>query len=140
MKAHILAMKARVESDGLPVHLIDVPPSVTPAYPYVLLWSSTGDEDSDDLGSTSYLNDQVGVTCVGLTPEAVWDVVSRTRAVLLDWRPTVSGWYSQPLSIDASDRIQADRDVTLPNVNRHPYYGVDLYRLVAEPVELEDES
>ena len=52
------------------------------------------------------------------------------RALLAATRPTVTGravW----LSLESSEPAAVDRDLTLPDTNRHPAYVVDRYRLIS---------
>lgn len=133
MRSIVEAIEARVKSTGLPVYLTDVPEGVSPTFPYVIVWFGTGKIVPDDLGDTDLLADRIGVTNVGVTPESVLSITARTRAVLRGWAPAPSAWHVQPLRIFDGQDVQPDRDVTLPDSNRHPYFGVDLYRLVAEP-------
>lgn len=129
------AMKARLETTGRQVYLVDVPPGVTPAYPYYLIWSTTGSEETSSLDDEDeYLDDRVGVTNVGLTPEAVWSAAKKSRSLLVDHALAVEGHKVEPFRRPEARDVQADRDVTLPNTNRHPYFGVDLYRLVSQPI------
>ena len=141
MRAHIAAIRARLETltftgrgVGDLVYLVDVPESVAPSFPYFLIWSSTGREVTESLGDCdTFIDDQVGVTVVALTPDGVWSAAAKARGALSGHVLAVSGYQPQPLRLTESRAVQADRDVTLPNVNRHPYFGVDLYRLVSEP-------
>ena len=129
------AAKARLESLGRQVYLVDVPEGITPSFPYYLLWSSTGNDVTESLADCDeFLNDQLGLTTVGLTPEAVWSATAKARGALKGHALVVAGRKVEPLKLTDARAVQADRDVTLPNSNRHPYFGVDLYRLVSEPV------
>ena len=140
MRGHVEAIVGRLEDAGVPAYLVDIPEGVQPTFPYAIVWMSTGEELRDSFTDYAHVDDRLGVTNVGLTPEAVWSLSSRTRAALKGWAPDVGGWHTEPMQLAGAETVQPDRDVTLPNSNRHPYYGVDTYRLVAEPVELEDES
>lgn len=132
MKAHIDGIKVLLEPYGHPVYFADVPE--TPTYPYVLLWSGLGRLTSDEFdGAQDDLNDLLGVTIVAATPEAVLVAGPRVRSYLLGERPIVEGRYVQPLYLHDSQQVTPDRDVTIPNTNRHPAFAVDLYRLISEP-------
>lgn len=134
MRAHVAAIKAQLESAGRQVYVVDVPEGVVPTFPYYLIWATTGDERSDSLCNTDrYIDTEVGVTNVGLTPDSVWAVSATSRGLLQDWSPVVEGRAVHPLDRTEARAVLPDRDVTLPNTNRHPYYGVDLYRLISEP-------
>lgn len=135
MREHVTALKAALAPLGYPVHFVDVVGE--PAYPYVLLWTSAGTPSTElPLCDTADIDDTVGVTGVGLSPEAVLAVLSRVRGVLSpSGRPvplTVPGRAAWTRLRD-SRTVQADRDVTVTGTNRHPFYGVDLYRLVSTP-------
>ena len=134
MRAHMEAVKAMLEPLGRDVYLVDVPEGSTLRYPYIILWSTTGRMISETLcGTQSDLDDLLGVTCVGMSPEAVWSVSSLPRGLLLDEAPNVEGRHVAELRLYDTQSVQADRDVTLPNTNRHPYFGVDLYALRSTP-------
>lgn len=130
------AIKTRLGSTGAQVYLVDVPENVAPAFPYYIVWSSAGSDRSLAVdGGQAYLVDEpVGVTCVGLTPESALILSKNARAKLKDWTPSASGWEAQELRLGESRTVIADRDVTLPAPNRHPYYCVDIYDLNAEKV------
>jgi len=129
------AMKARLEDTGRQVYLVDVPEGITPTYPYYLIWSTTGSDETSSLDDEDeYLDDRVGVTNVGLTPEAVWSAAAKSRGLLVGHSLAVDGRKVEPFRRPEARDVQADRDVTLPNTNRHPYFGVDLYRLVSQPI------
>ena len=130
------AIKTRLESTGAQVYLVDVPENVSPAYPYFLLWAGGGSDSHLALdGDQAYLVDEpIGVTCVGLTPESALILSKNARAKLKSWTPSASGWEAQQLRLGESRTVLADRDVTLPGSNRHPYYCVDIYDLNAEKV------
>ena len=127
------AIKARLESTGAQVYLIDVPENVQPEFPYYIVWGSGGGDQSLTLdGKQNYLVDEtVGVTCSGLTPDSALVLSRNARAKLKGWKPSVSGWLTHPLRFGDARAVLADRDVTLPDSNRHPYYCVDLYELNA---------
>lgn len=132
MKAHIDGIKALLAPYGHPVHFVDVPE--VPTYPYVLLWSGLGRLTSDEFdGEQDDLNDLLGVTTVAANPDATLIAGARVRSYLLGKQPVVEGRYVQPLHLHDSQTVAVDRDVTIPNANRHPSFVVDLYRLISEP-------
>lgn len=132
MKAHIDAIRALLEPYGKPVYFVDVPEA--PTYPYVLLWTSAGRMVSDEVcGKLDDLNDILGVTIVGATPDAVLVAAPRVRSYLMDKQPQVEGRHVQPLRLFDSQNVDVDTDVTVPATNRHPAFAVDLYRLISEP-------
>lgn len=129
------AIKTRLETTGRTVYLVDVPEGKTPVFPYYLVWSTAGDLKHLDLsGKQRFIDESIGVTSAGLSPETTLETNQDAREKLLNWTPTASGWHAQELRLGDSQRVQPDRDVTLPNSNRHPYFAVDLYDLVAEKI------
>jgi len=132
MLAHLNAVKALLEPTGYTVYLIDA--ATTPTYPYVVLWSSAGMLVADTLdGIQDDLDELLGVTVAAATPEAVLTAVPLVRAALLDAQPVVAGRYVQPLRFFDAVDVSVDRQVTMPNTNRHPAFAVDKYRLISEP-------
>lgn len=137
MLAHVTAIRDAIEARGFTTYLSDVPPGVT-TYKYVLVWlppAATAGEQAL-AGSEGDLSVVVGITAVGETPEAVL-AVSGTGVVGAfgnndPTELTVSGRRAWMRLIDVQP-IQVDRDVTIPGTNRHPYYGVHLYRLTSIP-------
>lgn len=137
MREHVTAIKAALAPLGYPVHFVAVPGD-DPAYPYVLLWTSAGVPSADlpVCDEATDLDDTVGVTGVGLSAEAVLAVLGRVRGVLSPSGgagaltvPDRAAW----LRLRDSRPVQADRDVTVSGTNQHPFFGVDLYRLVSTP-------
>ena len=132
MKAHIDAIKALLVSTGYDVYFADVPE--TPDYPYVLLWCSPGLMVADSLrGVQDVLDEPLGVTTVGANTDATLIAAGVARAALLGAHPTVAGRYVHELRLTDSRPVRIDRDVTLPDTNRHPSYGVDIYALKSDP-------
>lgn len=131
MLAHIAAVKALLAPLGYAVYYVDVPEA--PTLPYVLLWGTGGTPGPErPLSGPTDLTDRLGVTCVAGTPEGVLIVAARVRGVLDGAEPTVTGRRAW-LHLWDSRAVQVDRDVTFPGTNRHPAYGVDLYRLTSAP-------
>jgi len=129
------SVMARLEAEGLAVYWLAVKDK--PQWPYVLLWGSGGQPASVTVGGVQdHLDDRLGVTCVSQSTLGVLDVVRRTRAALSGFQPTSPAWHVQPLVLWESQTAQLDRDVTLPDINQHPVYAVDLYRLVGDPMEV----
>jgi len=132
VRAHIDAIVTVLAPLGHEVHFVDVPD--VPAYPYILLWSSAGvpgrevplcDQHTD-------LDTQLGVTMVAATPLGVLRLAGLVRPIL-DGAPLTVPDRSARLDLVDSRDVQVDRDVTLPQPDRHPAYGVDLYRLRSTP-------
>lgn len=132
MKAHIDAITVMLAPSGYKVYYGDV--GEKPTYPYVMLWSGTGRYTTDTLcDARDDLDDLLGVTMVAALPEAVLVMVPVVRGLLDSQRPQVAGRYVHELTIHDSQRITPDLSVTMPDTNRHPAYGVDLYSLKSEP-------
>jgi len=129
-----LAAKALIEPLGYPVHIGDVPGSLS--YPYVLLWASGGDITADEMdGAQDDLNDLIGVTMVATNSDAALRIPPAVRAALLGVRLEVEGRHVQPLRLFDSQRVQSDTQTTLPGTNQRPAFVVDLYRVISEPKE-----
>lgn len=146
MRAELAAVEALLTPWGKQVFYVeakeitDATGVVTPiSYPYVLLWGSPGLMRAAEVdGVQDDLDDVLGVTTVALTPDACLKAVDKVRGHLLGKQPLASGRHVQPLRLMDSQRIQADTAVTVPSTNTHPYYGVDIYRLISEPAEEEE--
>lgn len=133
MREVVEAVIARLGAAGLTAYWLDVP--TAPTWPYVLLWGSAGGLSSVTVaGDRDHLSDRLGVTSVSESALGVLDVSRRARAALTGWSPTSTVWHVQPLVVVDSQQAQPDRDVVLPPTNRNPYFAVDLYRLVGEPL------
>jgi hypothetical protein len=93
--------------------------------PFVVVRPDSMPMASGRLGQYSgNLNGRIYVTCVGAnTDEAQW-AQEKTRALLLDKRPTVAGRSVGRMGMDDSSLMQRDPDVTPPL-----FFVVDIYRL-----------
>lgn len=104
------------------------------AYPFLVLSGGVPREYGDGVG---WCRDEasalVRVTHTALSAAAVRSLMSATRGVLVDARPTVAGWHSFELSIEDSSGVDVDRDVKILSGNSpsYPFYGVDIYRVQA---------
>ncbi len=132
MRDHFAAIKVMLEPLGRQIYTIEATGS--PTYPYLLLWGLPGQLTADAVdGVQKTYSDLLRVTSVGATPEAAMEVRRLSRGLLLDQRPFVEGRFVHELRmVDAMD-VMPDRDVTMPQTNRHPAYGVDVYRLISDP-------
>jgi hypothetical protein len=134
--AHITALTALLTTAGIRVSYVDGPE--VPVLPYVLLWGGAGlpgvDQPITDVRTD--IDSMIGVTAVALTPEAVLIVQSAVRAVLAPSGSaktlTVTGRIASMRLAD-SQPITVDTAVVDTATNRHPCYGVDLYRLISIP-------
>lgn len=99
-------------------------PSARPT-PYVVVRPDSLPQENDRLAPWSNnVNGRIYVTCVGKDVREVQWALEKTRALLLDRRPTVAGRSVGRLAMDGGSPLSIDRDVT-PAV----YYSVDVYRL-----------
>lgn len=134
MNEAITAIRAALTAAGVTNYYVDAPSDRT--YPYALVWSSAGRPDIEAaVVESSAFSDDVGVTVVAASPEGVLTVTGRVRAALAPFEAgsvTVAGRVTY-LSRYDSRPVQVDRDVTITNTNRHPAFGVDMYRLVSTP-------
>lgn len=132
MKADIDAIMALAATSGLATYYVDVP--AAPTYPYLLIWSTSGDPGLERAVSDSHadIDDLVGVTAVAGTPGGVLIVQERARAVLDLKSPAVAGRVTS-LELTESRPVQMDRDVIATSTNRNPAYGVDMYRYRSTP-------
>ena len=129
MKAHIDAVKLLLAGLGCPLYYVDAAGATT--YPYVLIWSSAGQPGIESaVAADADLSDLLGVTWVDTTPTNALTLAAAGRALLAATRPTVTGWAVW-LSLESSEPAAVDRDLTLPDTNRHPAYVVDRYRLIS---------
>lgn len=105
-----------------------------PTFPYYVLYVSTPDEDVTKLcGTTDTGTFSFRVTSVGLTVEAVLTVTDAVRDRVLDVRPDVAGRSCNPIRKVSGRPVQVDRDVTLPDSDRHPMYAVDDFEFLSVP-------
>lgn len=138
MRAHLEAVKALLQPLGRPVFLGDV--TGEPQFPYFFLWSSAGAlDDSTQDGRQDAIVDTFGVTGASPTYADALDLMRVSRTRLNGATPQVAGWSTSELRLVDTRPIQIDRDVRLPN-GRFPAFGVDIYRLVSEPVPTEEEQ
>lgn len=132
MRDHFEAIKTLLAPLGRQVHVIQAPGS--PTYPYFMLWGLPGELGSDGLdGEQKVVSDLLRVSSVGKTVESVMELRRLSRPLLIEQRPIVAGRFVHPLRMTSAEEIQPDEDVTMPDTNRHPSFGVDIYRLISEP-------
>lgn len=123
--------------DALKAHISETTPYTayfgevddTPNYPYVLLWTSTGQLEANTLAGDRDLSDRLGVTMVATTSEGVLSMSTHVRRSLVGFAPESDQWSVEELRPPFdSQPIDRDRDVALPNYG-YPSFAVDLYRL-----------
>ncbi len=143
MREHLRALADVLAPLGYPVHLYRASgarPDVAAPVPFLVLrgeWGRGDDvplcDDSEDLDTTVY------VTGTADTAESAGVVLGRVRRLLSPG----GSWSSVPMEGRAVQvkRVRsevaptADQDLTLPNSDRHPGFGVDSYRLRSVPHE-----
>ena len=128
MKALVDSLKARILAEtGATAHFVTV--DKAPSYPYVLLWTSTGQLEQNTLGGDTDLSDRLGVTMVHTTANNVLVFAPMVRAALVGWTPTsdtwAMEWFREPYD---SRPVAVDSDVALPHVGT-PHFAVDMYHL-----------
>lgn len=143
MREHLRALADVLEPLGYPVHLFYAHPlgddaGEVPLVPYLVLRSGWGrPDDMPVCGETEDLDTTVLVTAAATTAEGAGVVLGRVRALL---SPSMQRTTIPMLERAASVRWlrseiepTVDRDVRLPNSNRHPGFGVDSYHLHSVP-------
>ena len=130
MKAHYAAIETALAA-LYTTYVVDVPD--TPVLPYFVLWGPSGTlpEESTVVGqlSTDFDTD-VYVTAVAGTAEGVFTMQAAARSALSSL--SVAG-HLVAVTLSDSRPLMVDRDVILPNTDRHPVYGVDVYRIQSTP-------
>ena len=122
--ASMLVRDGTVDDESHPVTA-----TAPPATPYVVVSTDSMPMRGDRLADwSSILDGLLYVTCVGSDRrEAQW-AQEKTRALLLDVRPTVAGRSCWSLKLVDGDPMRPDRDVTPPVL-----VAVDVYRLASTP-------
>lgn len=135
MIAHLQAVKALLVPQGRPVHLVDATGETS--YPYYVVWPSTGARGAEGaLDQNADLSFLIGVTAVGQTVESAGMVARSGRALLGPTKPVplvVPGRRAW-ICWDGLATGDVDRDVTLPNTNRHPAFEAHMYQVESIPV------
>lgn len=134
MIEYLEAVRLRLAPLGRQTHLIDAVGTLT--YPYLLLWTSTNAPALEqDLARRRDLSFLIGVTAVGLNPRAAGDVARLAKNLLGPERfvPLAVEGRSARIRWDGFQTASVDREVTLPDSNRHPAYEVHLYQVESTP-------
>ena len=130
MRPIVDQIKALLTAAGIDPRYVD---ATGANLPYVLLWGSPGQPGIESsIAADDDLSDVLGVTCVDTTPGNVLRLSGITRGVLAGARFTAGGLLVWLAFLD-SQTVQADRQVVLPETNRHPFFAVDRDRLIATP-------
>ena len=130
MKAHYAAIEAALAA-LYTTYVVDVP--VTPTLPYYVLWGPAGTRPEEATVGGQLWDDvdtDVYVTAVAGTAEGVLTMQAAARSALSSL--SVAG-HLVAVTLSDSRPLMVDRDVILPNTDRHPVYGVDVYRLQSTP-------
>ena len=127
MRAHVDGVRNLLKAAGITAYWVDVP--VEPTYPYALLWgpnwgvSNEVPLSGDDTG----MDRNLMVTSVAVNPDLVLTFAGLVKGVLHKSSPIVAG-RATDLHYLRSEVAVVDRQVTLPDSNRHPAYSVEAYR------------
>ena len=133
IREHYAAVKALIPST-VNVYMWSVPDA--PAYPYVVLWGSAGDESSGGVDGDSLTDRQdvlslnIRATYAGVNGDSMLIVCRNVRAALNRKTPVVVGWKPGRLRQSALMDGQADLSVTFSS-GAHPVYAVDEFSLVS---------
>ena len=132
MIAELDAITDALEALGWPVHYVDVPEHPT-ELPYLVLGSSSGRMFGPALcADLTDLDDLLRVMVVHHNPQAVVLAHEQVRATLHNTHPPVEG-RAMTVRLLGSEPVAVDRDMTIAPTNRHPAYGVDIYRVTSVP-------
>ena len=128
MKTLIDSLSSRVKAvSGATAYFVSAPEA--PAYPYVLLWTSSGSLEQNTLAGDADLGDRLGVTMVHTTANNVLTLAPRVRAALVGFTPDSATWRMEYLREPYDSRpVEYDRDVAIPG-HGYPHWTVDMYRL-----------
>lgn len=135
MIAHLQAVKTILAPLGNPAYLLDATGAT--AYPYFLLWPSTGAPGVDGaLDQNADLSFLIGVTAVGETAESAGGRAAKGKALLGPTKPVplVVPGRKAWIRWEGLGNAGVDRDVNLPNTSRHPAFEAHLYRVESIPV------
>lgn len=141
MRAHLNALKAALTPLGYPVHLFYAAPpgedaDVVPPVPYLVLGGAWGFGEAPVCGRTESLDTSVTVICAASTAEGADVVAGRVRSLL-----SPDGGFSRvpmagrvvEVKADGFTEATVDRDLRLPNSNRHPGVAHVLLQMYSDP-------
>lgn len=141
MKAHLDAIAERLGDVGVPAHIV----WATGPHPYYVLTSPAWDASDEANVATAHdtLDATVRVKAVTGTAAGVLRLLELARDELSPELGTsdldVAGW-SSTIRFTRSEFVDVDRDVKITGTDRHPFVGVDTYRVVSQPVPVLEES
>ena len=137
MKAHLDAVKARVESLGVATF---IGWAYDPPARYVILGPVTWD-GSDELplcGPEDVLDETFRVKAVaGTTVDGALILLGLIRDELspgLRWEPLYVPGRAAEVKFWRFERAAVDQSTTTTSTDRHPAFGVDTYRLMSQPI------
>lgn len=108
--AHVEAVEALL-SGAVRLYVNRVPDD--PDLPYAVLYMATPDRVRDRLAAvTVRQSNPFQVTSVALDEGGLRSVTGRVATALLDIRPSVTGYSTDPIRSDGGSFPQVDRDVT----------------------------
>lgn len=132
LSEHIAAVIALMPTGVATLYDGQVP--TEPVFPYNVLWSTGGARPSvSQATEMSQLDVSLYITTVAATAESARIIQNSVRDSLLGVRPAVAGRSCWMLSIQYSEPIRQDTEVTITGTNLHPVYGVDVWRLASVP-------
>ena len=133
MKDHLDAVKARLTPTAA-TYLV----WATGASPYFVLTSSALDmsEEANVASEHDTIDAFVRVKAVTGTADGVLKMLELARDELspnLDSSSLTVDGRSARIRFVRSEFVDVDQDVTITDTNRHPFVGVDTYRIVSQP-------
>lgn len=134
MRAHIKALMAALAAEGWSVHYGDA--TGVQSFPYVLLWSTVGDDDVEvPMADDGGWSDLIGITVVDTIPLNTVGSAQKVRDMLDGLLLTVPDRHAiLHLRKGLGQSVQVDRDVTITGTNTHPCYVVERYLLTSQPI------
>lgn len=133
MRAALNAIKARLTAAT--AYVVAVPPNTLPPY-YLLEPVSPGDLERVLAPSDPRVSFEVRLKAVAGTGEGAMILAASAKATLSpEGVPTWSTTGGRRVEV-THERFEAayeDRDVTIPNTNRHPALAVETYSVDSQP-------
>lgn len=136
MREHLAAVDVRLTALGITTHITW---AVNAAHPYFVLSSPTFDpsDEANVASDHDTIDALVRVKAVTGTDDGVRTMLDLARddlsPGLASSELTVAG-RSARIRFVRSEFVDVDRDVTITDTDRHPFMGVDTYRIVSQPV------
>lgn len=130
MHAHLDAIRTKLAA-GYPVDLWKPDPGRVPQFAAIEAPAWASDRAAPICGTSSAFETEIRFKAVAGTPQGVAIMLANARATL-PGTVTVAG-RAVTLAWARSEFIDLDTDVTIPQTNRHPAFGVDSYILTSQP-------